>query len=75
MKGKEGSTDIPSWAEGQRPQAAQYRRVLVQFADHLTFHREYGKFLQQKNISRTVLRDAILWCLGSVIATSKFLEE
>jgi hypothetical protein len=54
---------------------AQYRRVLVQFADHLTFHREYGKFLRQKNISRTVLRDAILWCLGSVIATSKFLEE
>jgi uncharacterized protein RhaS with RHS repeats len=28
MKGKEGSTDIPSWAEGQRPQAGESEKNL-----------------------------------------------
>ncbi len=53
----------------------QYKRVLVKVADRLTFHREYGKFLRQERISRSVLRDAILWCLGSVLASSNFVEE
>jgi hypothetical protein len=52
---------------------AGYKTILTTFADHLTFHREYGKFLRRKNLSRSAIRDAILWCLGCIAARAKFL--
>jgi hypothetical protein len=40
---------------------SEYRSILFDFADHLTFHREFATYLGQKNIRREVIVDAILW--------------
>lgn len=53
----------------------RYKRELIKLADHLTFHREYGAFLQQKHIARSLLRDAILWSVGAVVVKSEFMNK
>lgn len=44
----------------------QYRSDLERFADHLTFHLEFGAFLKEQGLSRKALTDAIYWCVGMV---------
>lgn len=51
-----------------------YKRVLYGFADHLTFDVEFLTFLVQQNISRDMMRDAILWCIGAVVSKSRIIS-
>lgn len=51
-----------------------YKRILYAFADHLTFHREFGAFLEEQHIDRTMLREAIEWCIETIFSRSKFLS-
>ena len=57
----------------QLPMPAEYKRVLYAFADHLTFNREFSTFFAQQSISRSMITNAILWCIGAVVAKSKLL--
>ena len=52
---------------------ADCKTILAKFADHLTFHREYGEFLRRENLARSAIRDAVFWCLGCIAAKAKFL--
>lgn len=57
------------------PMPSNYKEVLYNFADHLTFNQEFSSFLEQHSISRSWVRDAILWCMGAAVAKSKLLTE
>jgi len=58
----------------KRPLPPDYKSILYAFADHLTFHREFGTFLEQKQIDRAKLREAIEWCLETIFSRSKLLS-
>lgn len=57
------------------PMPSNYKKLLYNFADHLTFHQEFSSFLEQHSISRSWVIDAILWCMNTVVAKSKLLRE
>lgn len=56
----------------KQPLSPDYKRILYVIADHLTFHREFGTFLEEQHIDRTMLREAIKWCIETVFSRSKF---
>jgi hypothetical protein len=51
----------------------EYKRLLYEFSDHLTFHRELSTFFTQRNVTRSTITDAILWCIGAVVSKSKLI--
>lgn len=58
----------------KQPLPPDYKRILYAFADHLTFHREFGTFLEEQHIDRAALREAIEWCIETIFSRSKFLS-
>lgn len=50
-----------------------YKKVLFNFADHLTFHSEFSSFLHDNNIQRQELIEAVLWCLKHIFYGSSLL--
>lgn len=52
-----------------------HAKILGAFADHLTFHREYADFLKGEAFGRVRVLDALLWCLGAVLARSKVVRS
>ena len=57
------------------PIPSEYKQVLYSFADHLTFNRGYGKFLTQQKISRSMIINAIYWCVGAVFCNTHTLTK
>ena len=53
--------------------APVWRKGLYDFADHLTFDRDYGKFFQEGVNSREIVKDGLLWCIGTVAVNSTLL--
>lgn len=56
------------------PLPNDYKRVLYSFADHLTFEQEFASFLTQHEIERSMIENAIMWCMGAVMSKSKLLK-
>jgi hypothetical protein len=52
---------------------AAERQLLGDFANHLTFHREYGEFLDHEPSRRSRILDVILWSLGAILARSSLV--
>ncbi len=52
----------------------EYKRILYPFADHLTFQHEFGKFLKERQIARSLLCHAINWLIDTVFSNSKLLS-
>jgi hypothetical protein len=52
-----------------------YRKCLYDFADHLTFDTEYESFFQKNSIKRSLVIEALHWCLGLILANSKIVQE
>ncbi|MBD3885860.1 hypothetical protein IFO70_29550 [Phormidium tenue FACHB-886] len=53
----------------------EYKKVLNAFADHLTFDQEFANFLTQQNISRSVIIDGVLWCVGAILVKARILMD
>lgn len=49
----------------------KYKEPLYCLADHLTFNQEFASFLNEQNISRTIIIDGLIWCLGAIVSQSK----
>jgi hypothetical protein len=56
------------------PLPNDYKRVLYSLADHLTFEQEFASFLTQNDIKRSMIENAIMWCMGAVMSKSKLLR-
>jgi hypothetical protein len=54
---------------------SRYKTVLYQVADHLTFDKDFGDFLEAEGIARTEVVEAIQWGIGSVITKSTFVPK
>jgi hypothetical protein len=52
-----------------------YRECLYDFADHLTFDTEYESFFQKNLVERSLIIEALHWCLGLILANSKIVQE
>ncbi|MBL7787102.1 MAG: hypothetical protein JNM36_14425 [Chitinophagales bacterium] len=46
------------------------KKLLYNFADHLTFNREFGSYLDENKIDTQTVIDAIYWLTGAVIFNS-----
>lgn len=53
----------------------EFKKVLYPLADHLTFEREFGSFIDQEHITRSAATDGIYWCLGVMFAYSRVLVD
>jgi hypothetical protein len=51
-----------------------YREYLYDFADHLTFDTEYESFFQKSSMKRSLVIEALYWCLGAIFANSKIIQ-
>ena len=51
----------------------EYQSVLYDFADHLTFNREFTDFIAEQNIARNLLVDAVTWCVGAITVKAKLI--
>lgn len=56
------------------PLPNDYKQVLYSFADHLTFEQEFASFFTQNEIQRSMIENAILWCMGAVMSKAKLLR-
>lgn len=56
------------------PMRPDFKRVIYEFADHLTFTKEYGEFFSNSTITRADVMDAVLWAVGAVAANSRVLK-
>lgn len=52
---------------------SEYKDVLNALANHLTFEREFGTFIEQSHITRERCINGTLWCLGAVFANSRII--
>jgi hypothetical protein len=50
-----------------------YREYLYNFADHLTFDTEYESFFEKSSMKRSLVIEALHWCLGLILANSKIV--
>jgi hypothetical protein len=57
------------------PPVAAVKDELYPLADHLTFDREYGSYLDAEPGRRGRVIDAILWCIGAVVSHSTVLRS
>lgn len=53
----------------------EYKTILFKLADHLTFNREFGDFIEAEGITRKQLIEAIQWGVGAVITKSTFVPK
>lgn len=58
---------------GKERMPATYRADLSLLADHLTFNYRFTEFLQQHELDRQRVIDALYWAIGMVIYTSKII--
>jgi hypothetical protein len=42
---------------------------------HLTFSQEFLSFIEQRDITRKKVIDAILWCVGAIVSKSKLVTS
>lgn len=57
------------------PMPTEYKRILYAFADHLNIEEEFANFLDEEDIQRSEIVNAILWCVGAITAKSRLLTE
>jgi hypothetical protein len=55
------------------PYPPEYQRRLFSLADHLTFSRELGGFLDAGDGMRAAVMDAVTWAVGAVAIKSRLL--
>ncbi|MEG3848752.1 hypothetical protein QT971_15410 [Microcoleus sp. herbarium19] len=55
------------------PMPAEYKRVLYAFADHLNIEGEFASFLDEEDIQRSEMVNAILWSVGAITVKAKLL--
>ncbi|NJK66920.1 MAG: hypothetical protein HC941_10535 [Microcoleus sp. SU_5_3] len=55
------------------PMPTEYKRILYAFADHLNIEEEFASFLDEEDIQRSEIVNAILWCVGAITAKSRLL--
>lgn len=60
--------DLVSATRVQWPK--RYQSALFRLADHLTYARDYGDFLEQHRLSRRSICNGIRWCLGAILTGS-----
>jgi hypothetical protein len=53
---------------------SEYKPILNELVRHLTFEREFGKFVEQIHITREACINGTLWCLGAVFANSRIIN-
>jgi hypothetical protein len=53
----------------------EYKSVLYDLADHLTFNRDFGDFLTKQGMSRESITHAILWCVGAVTVNARIMFQ
>lgn len=56
------------------PRVPQVKDTLYPLADHLTFSKEYGAYLDGVPGRRGEAIDAVLWCLGAVLSNATLLR-
>jgi hypothetical protein len=54
---------------------AKYRADLHRIADHLTFNKEFGSFLQDRQPGRAEVIEALQWALGGVMTRAMFFPK
>jgi hypothetical protein len=52
----------------------EYKGILYPLADHLTFNREFGSFINEAKINRDLIVNAIMWCVGAVAVNSRIMS-
>ena len=52
-----------------------YKKILYDFADHLTFNQEFADYIHQQGLNKTTITDAILWCIGAIVVNSRVLPS
>lgn len=52
----------------------EYRKALYEFADHLTFDREFASYLREQGVHRETIINAFLWCLGAIALKSQLID-
>jgi hypothetical protein len=52
-----------------------YRSPINSLADHLTFEHNFSSFFSENELNRSLISDAILWCIGAILVKSKVLAE
>jgi len=53
---------------------AENKDILYRLADHLTFDREFGSYLNQHGITREAITNAIIWAIGAITIKSRIIE-
>lgn len=56
------------------PLPTEYRATLHGLADHMTFEREFGAFIESAEIGRERVRDALFWCFEAIVVNSIFVR-
>jgi hypothetical protein len=52
-----------------------YGGPISSFADHLTFEHDFSSFFTESTFDRSLISDAILWCIGAILVKSRILTE
>ncbi|MGH3428446.1 MAG: hypothetical protein ACRDQZ_12910, partial [Mycobacteriales bacterium] len=55
------------------PFPEDYKRVLYALADYMTFCSDLDQYLRENDVTRTQIRDGILWMIGVVVSRSKLI--
>jgi hypothetical protein len=53
---------------------AECKEILYRLADHLTFNREFGAYLNQNAVTREAITNAIIWGIGAITIKSRVIE-
>jgi hypothetical protein len=56
--------EIPPW----------YRQPLYDLADHLTFSKEYGSWIERSSVQRETYLNGLIWCVGAVMTRSTVMR-
>ncbi|CAN1213494.1 hypothetical protein TUMEXPCC7403_25030 [Tumidithrix helvetica PCC 7403] len=51
------------------------KRLLFAFADHMTFTKDIAAFFEEKDFTREDLIDSIIWCVGLIVTSMKFMHN
>lgn len=51
------------------------KRILYGLADFLTFRDDFSSYLEKSSISREMIIDTVVWCLGKLLTKSRILRD
>jgi hypothetical protein len=51
------------------------KHLLFSFADHMTFTKDIADFFEGKDFTREDLIDSIVWCVGLIMTSMKFMHS